>query len=67
MKTQSLTLYSVRFSTGYGWKAYAERACADDYAHEWLKVFKADEPSVHFLVSRKKPTVKQIADIVEAM
>lgn len=65
MKTAPLSIYSIRFSGTRGWTAYNERACSDDYALEWLNVFKADEPNVYFMLSRKKPTPKQIAAIVE--
>lgn len=66
MKTQYMTIYSLRFSY-YGWLAYPEKVCETECAPFFLDVLQSNEPSVHFLVSRKKPTVKQIAAIVETM
>lgn len=48
----SLTLWRFSPITGY-WKA--ERAVSADTAQSWLEIFKADEPSAVFKISKSRP------------
>lgn len=51
-----MTLWSRRHSTAQGnfWKA--EREVTEETAQAWLKVFRADEPNVIFIASKRKPS-----------
>lgn len=54
---KKLTLWSIRTSAAQGNHAKAEREVTEATAQDWLKVFRADEPKVLFLVSARKPKV----------
>lgn len=58
---EKLTLWSKRFTGARGWHVVAERQCSADNADAWLQVFRQDEPTVAFCVSRAKPAVASLS------
>jgi hypothetical protein len=55
---KQMTLWAGRTTVTRGYEFVAERKVTEETAQEWLKVFRADEPSVIFIVSTTKPKTK---------
>lgn len=50
-----MNIWSKRHSPAKGWHYVKERACTHQELHEWLRVFREDEPDVEFVGSVKAP------------
>lgn len=55
MKASKLTLWAGRTSVSEGYRFVAEREVTEETAQEWLKIYRADEPGVIFIVSKNRP------------
>jgi hypothetical protein len=55
-----LLLWSLRFSSAWGYRWELEREVTEETKEEWLKVCQKDEPEVMFQVGMKKPKVPKI-------
>jgi hypothetical protein len=54
---QTTKLWSYRWSFARGWRWQLERECHIETSLQWLEVFKKDEPSIKFKLSKKRPIV----------
>jgi hypothetical protein len=53
-----ISIWSLRFSPARGWNVHKERNAADERnAQMWLDVFRADEPTIVFHASVRKPRI----------
>lgn len=53
-----MTIWSLRTSIGRGNHFVAERKCDEATVQQWLAIFRADEPNVCFIGSKRKPPLK---------
>ena len=56
-KIETISLWSYRWSFSHGWHWKYERTCHIDTSNQWLEVFKKDEPTIQFKLSKKKPRI----------
>ena len=48
-------LWSLRWSTAWGWRWIKERDCEATTAAEWLAQFQRIEPPIEFRIADRKP------------
>lgn len=53
-----MKIWSLRYSPAKGNHYVAERDCNEENAQEWLAIFRADEPKVIFIASKRKPATR---------
>ena len=53
-----LKIYSKRWNAFRGAHWAIERDCNPDNVQDWLKIFRADEPGVVFVASKRRPPLK---------
>lgn len=53
----TINLWSIRWSTAWGYHVVLERKCETEFSGQWLKIFQDDMPGITFIVATKKPKV----------
>lgn len=49
------SIWSLRWSTAWGWRWSRERTCMPSEELAWLEVYKKDEPEILFILAEKQP------------
>ena len=54
---RNLTLWRLTWSHACGTRWQAQRACDDDTAESWLRIYRRDEPNATYCLAHKAPRI----------
>ena len=58
-----MMIWSLRWSTVWGWRWIVERKVTQDTATSWLAIFRKDESGVEFKIAKRKPKIILVTHI----